>query len=139
MTSALNLENSFTSTIANLAPSPQSGERLMPGSIYVLVAAMTGSIVARNRNILFRASLPVAVGVGAGWIVLPVTMRNVSELLWTYEKKFPAVAELHLRTRSSLSKAWEVTKSQTKEVAHKVDEKVGESREAVEGWVRKGK
>lgn len=111
----------------------------MPGSIYVLVAAMTGSIVARNRNILLRASLPLAVGVGAGWVVLPVTMRNVSELLWRYEKRFPAVAELHLRTRGGLEKAWETVRVQSKQAAHKVDEKVGEGRDVVEGWVRKGR
>jgi len=58
MDSVLHLEESFTSTIASLAPPPQSGEKLMPGSLYVLVAAMTGSIVSRNRNVLLRATVP---------------------------------------------------------------------------------
>lgn len=139
MTSALKLENSFTSTIASLAPSPQSGERLMPGSIYVLVAAMTGSIISRNRNFVLRGVTPLAVGVGAGWVVLPVTMRNVSDLLWKYEERFPAVAEAHLRTRSSLQRAWEGARVHTKMAVDKVDEKVVQGREAVEGWVSKGK
>lgn len=111
----------------------------MPGSIYVLVSAMAGSILSRNRNILVRATFPLAVGIGAGWVVLPVTMTNVSELLWTYEKRFPAVAEAHIRTRESLEKAWDLTKSHSRLAVEKVDEKVGEGREAVEGWVRKGK
>ena len=93
MDSALHLEDSFTSTVASLAPSPQSGEKLMPGTLYVLVAAMTGSIVSRNRNIILRGAIPLAVGIGAGWVVLPVTMRNVSDLLWKYEQRFPAVAD----------------------------------------------
>jgi organizing structure protein 2 len=138
MDSFLHLENSFTSTIASLAPSPQSGERLLPGSIYVLVAAMTGSIVSRNRNILLRSAVPLAVGVGAAWVVLPVTMRNVSDLLWKYEEKFPAVAESHLRARQSIEKGWYMAKIHTQGAVKAVDEKVGEGREVVEGWVRKG-
>jgi organizing structure protein 2 len=139
MDSFLHLENSFTSTVASLAPAPQSGEKLMPGSIYVLVAAMTGSIISRNRNILLRGFVPLAVGIGAGWVVLPVTMRNVSELLWKYEEKFPAIAEGHIRTRNGIEKAWYMARLHSEQAVRIVDEKVGEGRDAVEGWVRKGK
>lgn len=139
MDSVLHLESSFTSTVASLAPSRQSGEKLMPGSLYVLVAAMTGSIVSRNRNILLRAAVPLAVGIGAGWMVIPVTMRNVSDLVWQYEKRFPVVADGHLRAKESLEKGWRMAKVHTQQVAHVVDEKVGESRSAVEKWVEKGK
>jgi organizing structure protein 2 len=138
MDSALHLENSFTSTIASLAPSRESGEKLMPGALYVLVAAMAGSIVTRNRNILLRGAVPLAVGVGAGWVVIPVTMRNVSDLLWTYEKRFPAIAEGHLRTKHSIQRAWEMTRVHTQHAAAIVDEKVAQGRDAVEGWVKKG-
>jgi organizing structure protein 2 len=139
MDSALHLESSFTSTIASLAPAPQSGERLMPGTLYVLVAAMTGSIVSRNRNILLRAAMPLAVGIGAGWVVLPVTMRNVSNLLWKYEERFPAIAGTHIRTREGIEKAWRMARLHTEQAVNIVDEKVAGGREAVEGWVRKGK
>jgi organizing structure protein 2 len=139
MDSFLHLENSFTSTIASLAPPPQSGEKLMPGSLYILVAAMTGSIISRNRNIVLRGVVPLAVGIGVGWIVLPITMRNISDLLWKYEERFPVIADSHLRTRQSIQRAWEMTRVHTKAAAEFIDEKVGEGREAVEGWVKKGK
>lgn len=139
MGSVLDLESSFTSTVASLAPPKESGEKLMPGSIYVLVAAMTGSIISRNRNIVLRAAVPLAVGVGAGWVVLPVTMRNVSDLLWKYEQRFPAIADGHIRTREGIEKAWYMARLHTQLAVDKVDEKVGAGREAVEGWVRKGK
>jgi organizing structure protein 2 len=139
MDSALNLEESFTSTIASLAPPPQSGEKLMPGSLYVLVAAMTGSIVSRNRNIALRATLPLFVGIGAGWIVLPNTMRNVSDLLWKYEQRFPVIADGHIRTREGIEKAWRMARIHTQQAVHVVDEKVSSGREAVEAWVKKGK
>lgn len=139
MTKALDLENSFTSTIASLAPPKESGERLMPGSIYVLVSAMTGSIITRNRNIFLRASVPAAIGVAAGWVVLPITMRNVSDLLWKHEQKFPVVADAHLRTRSGIERAIYMARVHSEQAKHIVDEKVGAGREAVEGWVAKGK
>ncbi|KAG0651189.1 organizing structure 2 [Hyphodiscus hymeniophilus] len=139
MDSALHLEESFTSTVASLAPPPQSGEKLMPGSLYVLVAAMTGSIVSRNRNILLRATIPLAVGIGAGWVVLPLTMRNVADLLWKYEQRFPAIADGHIRTREGIEKAWYMARIHTQQAVNIVDDKVSAGRDSVEGWVKKGK
>jgi len=111
----------------------------MPGSLYVLVAAMTGSIVSRNRNILLRATVPFAVGIGAGWVVLPVTMRNISDLLWKYEQRFPAIADGHIRTREGIEKVWRMARIHTQQAVNVVDDKVSSGREAVEGWVKKGK
>lgn len=110
----------------------------MPGSLYVLVAAMTGSIVSRNRNIVLRGFVPLAVGIGAGWIVLPHTMRNVSDLLWKYEQRFPAVADGHLRTRENIERVWRTARAHTQQAVSVVDDKVSSGREAVEGWVKKG-
>ncbi|KAI1420606.1 apolipo protein O-domain-containing protein [Xylaria sp. FL1777] len=136
---AFNLEQSFTSTIASLAPSRESGEQLMPGLVYVLVASMTGSIMSRNRNILIRASLPVALGIGAGWVVIPVTMRNVSDLLWTYEKRFPAIADTHVRAREGVQRVWYMTKLHAELGKTYVDDKISDARDVVEDWVKKGK
>ncbi|KAI1810569.1 putative mitochondrial protein [Poronia punctata] len=136
---AFSLERSFTSTVASLAPSRESGEQLMPGLVYVLVASMAGSIMSRNRNILLRASLPLALGVGAGWIVIPVTMGNVSDLLWTYEKRFPVIADSHIRTRDSIENAWHMTRVHAELGKNYVEEKVADARDTVEGWVKTGK
>ena len=111
----------------------------MPGMIYVLVAAMAGSIVTRRSNILFRATVPLAFGVGAGWAVIPITMRNVSDLAWTYEQRFPVVADTHKSIRESVEKGWSFAKVHTEVGKQYVGDKVGETREAVEGWVKKGK
>ncbi|KAI2640759.1 apolipo protein O-domain-containing protein [Hypomontagnella submonticulosa] len=137
--SAFHLERSFTETIASLAPARESGEKLMPGLVYVLVASMAGSITTRNRNILLRASVPLAFGIGAGWLLLPVTMTNVSELLWRYERRFPAVADAHLRTRDGIQNAWRFARVHVDVGKNYVDEKVGDARDIVESWVKKGK
>ncbi|KAF5134242.1 MICOS subunit MIC26 [Metarhizium anisopliae] len=139
MDSAFNLEQSFTNTIASLAPSRESGEKLMPGTIYVLVAAMAGSILTRNRNILLRSTVPLAFGVGAGWTVLPVTMRNISDLSWKYEQRFPAVAETHTNIREGLRRGISFAKVHSQVGVQYVDDKVTDAREAVEGWVKQGK
>jgi MICOS complex subunit MIC26 len=139
MDSAFEVESNFVSTVASLAPPRQSGEKLIPGSLYVLVAAMAGSIVARNRNVVLRATLPLALGVSAGWVVLPVTMRNISDLLWKYEERFPAIADGHIRTRDGIEKAWRMARVHTQQAGHILDEKITSGREAVEGWVQKGK
>ncbi|KAI9876505.1 MAG: hypothetical protein M1830_006353 [Pleopsidium flavum] len=139
MSSFLHMESSFTNTIASLAPPKESGERLMPGGIYVLVAAMAGSIISRNRNILLRGTVPLAVGIGAGWVVLPVTMRNVGDLAWEYEKKAPIISENHMRIRRAAEEGWREAKVQGAATARFVDEKVTQGREVMEEWVRKGR
>ena len=105
----------------------------------MLVAAMAGSIVTRNRNIILRSSVPVAVGIGAGWVVLPRTMRNVGDLVWGYEERVPVLAENHLRIKSAVEQSWTETKATGKVVSAWADERVRQGREAVEGWVRKGR
>lgn len=139
MDRAFHLEESFTSTITSLAPPRESGERLMPGTIYVLVASMAGTILSRNRNILLRAATPLALGIGAGWVVLPVTMRNISDLAWKYEQRVPAVADTHLRIRDGVEKTASFARVHANLGARMVDEKVTDAREAVEGWVKQGK
>ncbi|KAF4594818.1 apolipoprotein O [Ophiocordyceps camponoti-floridani] len=139
MDAAFHLEQSFTDTIASLAPPRGSGERLMPGAIYVVVAAMAGTIVTRNRNVLLRVSVPLALGIGAGWAVLPITMRNVADLSWRYEQRFPAVADAHVRLREEFEKGVHYAKVHSEQGVRYVDERVTNAREAVEGWVKQGK
>ncbi|KAF9879920.1 hypothetical protein CkaCkLH20_02731 [Colletotrichum karsti] len=139
MDRAFNLEQSFTGTIASLAPPRESGETLMPGAIYVLVAAMAGSIITRNRSIILRATAPLALGITAGWTVLPITMGNVSNLAWKYEQRFPVIAQGHIKLRESIENSWRATKIHSQIGVRYVDEKVTDARETVEDWVKKGK
>ncbi|EGS18701.1 uncharacterized protein CTHT_0053080 [Thermochaetoides thermophila DSM 1495] len=139
MSRAFALEQSFTSTLASLAPSRESGEKLMPGLIYVLVSGMAGSIVARNRGVLLRATTPLAFGLGAAYYVLPVTMQNVGGLVWEYEKKFPAVADAHIKTREGIEHGVAMARMHADIAQQKVHDGVRSVREALEEWVRKGK
>ncbi|CAK7268455.1 hypothetical protein SEPCBS119000_003067 [Sporothrix epigloea] len=133
------LERSFTETVASLAPSRASGERLLPGAVYVLVAAMAGSIVTRRSNVLLRATVPLAFGVTAGWTLLPVTMRNVADLAWTYEQRVPSVAQAHLQTRAALERTLNFAKTHAEVSKSFADDKAHQVREKIEDWVKLGK
>ncbi|GFF22694.1 mitochondrial organizing structure protein 2 [Aspergillus udagawae] len=135
---ALHIENAFTNTIASLAPSPESGERLLPGGVYVVVAAMAGSIVSRNRGIFLRTLSPLALGTVAAWTLLPVTMRNVSDLVWEYEKKVPVVAEQHLALRERAEYLWYTGVAHSGMARQMMEEKIGETRKKLEELVSKG-
>ncbi|GAA5916360.1 hypothetical protein JCM5296_003095 [Sporobolomyces johnsonii] len=55
--------------------SPQ--DQLNPGALYVTVATLAGSILARNRSLLLRATLPPAFLLVSLHHFLPHTARNV--------------------------------------------------------------
>ncbi|EON67071.1 hypothetical protein W97_06188 [Coniosporium apollinis CBS 100218] len=139
MTRTLQLEHSFTSTIASLAPPKESNEKVVPGLLYVLVASMAGSIATRNRNIFLRAAVPVAVGIGTAYTVLPLTTRNVGDLVWQYEKRFPVVAENHIRVKERVGRFVETGIAHSQMSAAMLQDKVGGVRAAVEEWVKKGR
>ncbi|KAF2785698.1 hypothetical protein K505DRAFT_261510 [Melanomma pulvis-pyrius CBS 109.77] len=139
LTSTLKLEHSFTSTVRSLAPPKESSEKILPGALYVLVATMAGSIITRNRNVLLRASIPAVIGVGTAYAVIPLTMKNVGDLAWTYEERFPAVAEAHLQAKARVQKFVDTGKAHTSMTLGMVQDKVAETREKVEDWVKKGR
>lgn len=82
--------------------------------------------------------MPLTVGIGAGWYFIPVTMGNVSELVWKYEKRFPVVADTHLRVKERVGTFVETGIAHSKMSLGMVEDKVGEARGKVEGWVSKG-
>jgi MICOS complex subunit MIC26 len=139
MSYVLDKETSFTNTIASLAPARETGEQLLPGAIYVLVATMTGSIITRNRGLFLRTTFPLAVGITAGWMLIPVTMRNITDLSWEYEKKVPLISNTHAEISGFTKEAWRQTKVHAKLVADWADERAAAGREKVESWVQDGK
>ena len=135
----MDAEHSFTSTIASLAPPKESNEKLLPGGIYVLVAAMAGSILSRNRNIVIRFVTPVLTGVTAAHYVVPRTTQNVGNLVWRWEERFPGVRDNHLRISERVRHFVETGKAHSQMGLAMAEEKVSGVRESVEDWVKKGR
>jgi len=65
-------------------------------------------------------------------------MRNVGDLVWRYEERFPVVADTHLRVKERVGMFVETGIAHSKMSVGMVEDKVGEAREKVEGWVSKG-
>ena len=132
-------EQNFTSTIASLAPPKETNEKLLPGGIYVLVAAMAGSIISRNRNIAIRFITPIITGVTTAHYVIPRTTENVGNLIWRYEERFPIVRDNHLRISSGVRHFIETGKAHSQMGLAMAEERVQDVRESVEDWVKKGR
>jgi MICOS complex subunit MIC26 len=103
------------------------------------VSAMGTSVLTRNRNILLRATLPLAVGLGAANYVLPETSRNVGQLVWRWEQKWPVVAETHAKTQERVSRFVTTGIEHSRMSGQMVAQKVTDVREGLEAWVRKGR
>ena len=110
----------------------------MPGALYILVASMAGSIISRNRNVFLRATTPAAVGVGAAYLVLPHTMQNVGDLIWTFEEKSEVIAVNHLRIRGAAIEAVKQAKIRGEKTRAWSEGVIRGGRELLETWVRKG-
>lgn len=135
----MSAEHTFTSTIASLAPPKESNEKVLPGTIYVLVAAMAGSIISRNRNILFRFVTPIVTGVTTAHYTIPRTTDNVGNLIWKFEERYPVIRDNHLRAREGIRHFIETGKAHSQMGLAMAEEKVSGVREAVEDWVKKGR
>ena len=105
----------------------------------MLVATLAGSIVSRNRGIVLRATVPLAVGVTAGWMLIPVTMQNIADLSWKYEERVPMVRDTHIMIGSFAREAWKQMRQRGEVVAEKADGAAVDARKVLEGWVEKGK
>jgi len=71
--------------------------------------------------------------------LLPVTMRNVGELVWSYEKRWPALADAHVRTKERVRQFVSTGVEHSKMGKVMLEDRIGEARETVEGWVKKGR
>ncbi|GAV52644.1 hypothetical protein ZYGR_0AG06350 [Zygosaccharomyces rouxii] len=89
-------EKNITSTVASLHSDPR--EELLPGFAYIAVGAMSGSVLARSRNILARFTAPLILGTACFYYALPTTFKNTTRLLHELESTaFPtAVAKQDL-------------------------------------------
>jgi organizing structure protein 2 len=71
-------------------------EPLTPGALYVAVATLTGSVIARNRSILARAFLPSALLILSAHQFLPKTTHNIRSYASDLEDTYtPGLSHVH--------------------------------------------
>lgn len=84
-------ERKVTNTVSQLH---DKSEDLFPNSIYVFIAAMSGTIMARQRSVLARMSFPVILGLGSFKYFLPNTFTSTANFVWGLEQqKLPEIAK----------------------------------------------
>ncbi|TFK33103.1 apolipo protein O-domain-containing protein [Crucibulum laeve] len=92
--------------------SPQ--ESLTPGLLYVGIATLSGSIIARNRFLAARLLLPPTLLVLSANHFLPQTTANLSAYLASLEETyFPTLAEKHDIAKAHTAMTWERIKDAT--------------------------
>lgn len=97
--SYLAAERAVASTVADLKA---DSEDLLPSGLYVLVAALSGSVFTRRSNVLFRGLAPFVFGAAAFKYFLPQTYANTGALLWKFEQKAPALVDAHVKTQKQI-------------------------------------
>ncbi|KXN90378.1 Mitochondrial organizing structure protein 2 [Leucoagaricus sp. SymC.cos] len=97
-------------------------ESLTPGLLYVGVATLTGSILARNRLLVTRLIIPPVFLVASAKHFLPKTTQNLSDYLGSVEDAhFPAFAEKHEIAKAHTAMTWERIKEATKDTRANVN------------------
>jgi organizing structure protein 2 len=83
-------------------------EPLTPAMLYVGVAALSGSILARNRSVFARALLPPTLFLLSFKYLLPKTTHNVSAYAGSLEERhFPELAHKHAVAIAHSQMTWE--------------------------------
>ncbi|TFK65863.1 hypothetical protein BDN72DRAFT_962195 [Pluteus cervinus] len=96
-------------------------EPLTPGALYVGIAALSGSVIARNRFIGTRLLLPPAFFFLALNHFLPKTSHNLSSYFASLEETyFPTLAQKHDVANAHSAMAWERLKESSKEGREKL-------------------
>jgi len=83
-------------------------EPLTPALLYVGVASLSGSILARNRSVLTRVLLPPTFLLASFKYFLPKTTHNVSAYAGSLEEEhFPSLAQKHAVAIAHSQMTWE--------------------------------
>lgn len=91
-----------------------ANESLTPGLLYVGIATLTGSILARNRMLPTRFLLPPVFLLASANHFLPETTGNLSSYFGSLEETyFPSLSEKHDVAKAHTQMTWEKMKDVT--------------------------
>jgi len=111
VTSWVNVEHAIEHRIKSII-SPN--ESLTPGLLYVGIATLTGSIIARNRILATRFLLPPIFLVASANHFLPETTGNLSSYYGSLEDEyFPSLSAKHEVAKAHTQMTWNKVKDAT--------------------------
>lgn len=108
------LRNSVDERVDRVKSIISPDERLTPGLLYVGVATLSGTILARNRFLPTRLLLPPAFLIVSANHFLPKTSANLTSYFASLEDAyFPAFAQKHEVANAHTKMTWERIKDST--------------------------
>ena len=139
----MNLQFQLTPNyVDNIKNTIAKDEEVFPNALYVGVAALAGTIIARRRNVVLRFLTSSALAVGASHYLLPKTTHNIVLQLERLEKKYPQLQSAHQSINASVDgvrQQIDNTVSQLRgavdENANKLKEQIQQNTEKVKGQV----
>lgn len=96
-------ERQVTQTVSELH---NKSEDLLPNSLYIVIATLSGNIMARQRGLVSKAIFPLALGLASFKYFLPQTFSNTTGFIWNLEERF--VPQLAKSQEESVKKAGEL-------------------------------
>lgn len=96
-------ERKVSSTVSELH---DKSEDLMPNAVYIFIAGLSGTIMARQRGLFAKATFPIILGIGSFKYFLPNTFASTFNFIWKLEQqKIPEIAK---RQESLVTKSGEL-------------------------------
>jgi organizing structure protein 2 len=124
--SRMTFELLLSCVLARIKSLASPSESLTPGILYVGVATLSGSIIARNRTLATRLLLPPTLFIASMYHFLPKTTHNISAYFDSLEAQyFPSLAEKHRIGRAHTQMTLERIKEWTKSGREKFHQGVG--------------
>jgi molecular chaperone DnaK (HSP70) len=123
------LENEVTT---NINSTIDKDEEVFPNLFYVGVAALAGTIIARNRNIVLRFLTSSTLAVGASYYLLPKTTHNVAVQLERLESRYPQLQAAHQTVRDTVCDARKQVDETVSQLRGAVDENAKQLREQIQ-------
>lgn len=116
-------ERLITTTASSLH---SKSEDLLPNSIYIVVATLSGNIIARQRGIVSKVFFPVTLGIASFKYFLPQTFSNSTQFVWNLEQRF--LPQLAQTQKASLEGA--------DKLIHKIEETSDASQKSVSNSIQ---
>ena len=84
-------EQAIASTVSKLH---NKSEDLLPNSLYIAIATLSGTIIGRQRSIIGKVLYPLVLGTVSFRYFLPQTFKNTTGFIWDLEQKnLPQLAQ----------------------------------------------
>ncbi|CAO3615317.1 unnamed protein product [Cunninghamella echinulata] len=123
------VENDIRGTVNEIIA---EDEEILPNVVYIGVAALAGTIIARNRNILLRFLTSTTLAVGASYYLLPKTSKNLCVQLEKLEHKYPELGKAH----ASVNETVNDVKKQIDDTLSSLSGQVAQGKELVKNQVK---